>query len=220
MTQIVGRVGDDREIVDAIVIPADVDPIAYAAQLGLAGEWVDLTGSIYGIGATHAGGALMYRWSQIAGADLGEPGAESGFPVGALVYHLGIVWRSRVQFNVNEPLLDVTTTWSREDGRFVTPAGWAYQPGEDLTADDGATWWRVVQATSFAPSAFPAAYARIDRKGGSPVTPPVGQWAPGQTVAVGDLREFQGRTYQCRQAHTTQAGWTPAAVPALWLLLP
>jgi hypothetical protein len=176
MTQTIGLIGPDREIIDAIVIPADVDPIAYAAQLGLAGEWVDLTGSIYGIGATYAAGSLMYRWVQIAGADLGEPGAESGFPVGALVYHLGIVWNSRTQFNVNEPRNDgVPTTWSRADGRHVVPAGWEYQPDEDLTDDDGATWWRVVQATSFAPSAFPAAYVQIDGPGGDPL-PTTPQW--------------------------------------------
>lgn len=41
-------------------------------------------------------------------------------------------------------------------------------------------------------------------------------WGPGQVVAVGDLRMYQGIKYRCRQAHTTQAGWTPPAVPALW----
>ena len=49
-----------------------------------------------------------------------------------------------------------------------------------------------------------------------PVGPGVIEWAPGQVVAIGDLRTYQGITYRCRQAHTTQIGWTPPAVPALW----
>ena len=27
----------------------------------------------------------------------------------------------------------------------------------------------------------------------------------------------EGKTYECRQAHASQPGWTPAAVAALWL---
>src|SRR5689334_25366286 len=36
--------------------------------------------------------------------------------------------------------------------------------------------------------------------------------------AVGDLVSFNGSTYQCVQAHTSQPDWTPTAVPALWKL--
>ncbi len=36
---------------------------------------------------------------------------------------------------------------------------------------------------------------------------------------VGDLVSFQGHTYKCIQAHTSQPDWTPAAVPALWQLV-
>src|SRR5215467_9251788 len=41
-------------------------------------------------------------------------------------------------------------------------------------------------------------------------------WAPSTHYAVGDVVTFQGATYQCIQAHTSQSDWTPAAVPALW----
>lgn len=49
--------------------------------------------------------------------------------------------------------------------------------------------------------------------------PPAGPqpWAAGVDYIVGDRVAFEGRTYSCRQAHTSQTGWTPAAVPALWL---
>ncbi|WP_455644293.1 carbohydrate-binding protein [Paenibacillus lactis] len=29
---------------------------------------------------------------------------------------------------------------------------------------------------------------------------------------------IKGKTYECRQAHTSLPGWEPANVPALWLL--
>ena len=38
-------------------------------------------------------------------------------------------------------------------------------------------------------------------------------WTP---YAVGDVVAFDGTVYQCRQAHTSQPDWTPAAVAALW----
>ena len=34
--------------------------------------------------------------------------------------------------------------------------------------------------------------------------------------AIGALVTYQGSEYKCIQAHTSQAGWTPAAVPSLW----
>lgn len=46
----------------------------------------------------------------------------------------------------------------------------------------------------------------------------VSAWDPnGKDYAVGEQVTFEGKTYECRQAHTSQPGWTPAAVAALWL---
>jgi hypothetical protein len=41
-------------------------------------------------------------------------------------------------------------------------------------------------------------------------------WVVGKAFAVGALARFGGDVFQCIQAHTTQADWTPPAVPALW----
>ena len=43
-------------------------------------------------------------------------------------------------------------------------------------------------------------------------------WQPGETVAVGDIRSYDGTLVVCVQAHTTQADWTPDVVPALWIV--
>lgn len=41
-------------------------------------------------------------------------------------------------------------------------------------------------------------------------------WVVGKAYAVGDLVMYNGTTYKCVQAHTSQAGWEPPNVPALW----
>ena len=38
----------------------------------------------------------------------------------------------------------------------------------------------------------------------------------GESVAAGDIRKHEGKLYEVIQAHTTQADWLPASVPALW----
>ncbi|QSQ27432.1 glycosyl hydrolase [Pyxidicoccus parkwayensis] len=43
------------------------------------------------------------------------------------------------------------------------------------------------------------------------------EWAVGVYYPVGTRVTYGGRIYECRQAHTSQADWTPLAVPALWL---
>ena len=41
-------------------------------------------------------------------------------------------------------------------------------------------------------------------------------WAVGKAYEVNDRAQYNGTLYKCVQAHTSQAGWTPDATPALW----
>lgn len=41
-------------------------------------------------------------------------------------------------------------------------------------------------------------------------------WRPGVAVEIDMVRRHQGQLYKVIQAHTTQAGWEPPDVPALW----
>jgi chitodextrinase len=58
----------------------------------------------------------------------------------------------------------------------------------------------------------------------SPTTSPTGgggtgqypAWQAGHAYAAGDLVSYNGRNYRCIQAHTSQVGWEPPNVPALW----
>jgi chitinase len=52
-----------------------------------------------------------------------------------------------------------------------------------------------------------------------PTSPPPasGTWVAGRAYAVGAVVTFNGASYRCRQAHTSQVGWEPPNVLALWL---
>ncbi len=41
-------------------------------------------------------------------------------------------------------------------------------------------------------------------------------WAVGKAYAADERIRYEDKLYRCVQAHTSQAGWTPDAVPALW----
>lgn len=70
-----------------------------------------------------------------------------------------------------------------------------------------------VTQSDWTPPAVPALWREVVE------TPPAGEWAVGVAYKIGDIVTYQGKTYQCIQAHTAQAGWTPPVVPALWKAL-
>lgn len=41
-------------------------------------------------------------------------------------------------------------------------------------------------------------------------------WEVDTAYAVGDRRKYNDKLYRCVQAHTSQEGWEPPSVPALW----
>lgn len=45
------------------------------------------------------------------------------------------------------------------------------------------------------------------------------EWVPGQEVKEGNRRQYMDKLYKCRQAHTTQADWTPDVYTAGWTLI-
>ena len=68
----------------------------------------------------------------------------------------------------------------------------------------------VTQA-DWTPPAVPALWKLIV------VTPPTSEWSYPVAYKIGDEVTYRGVLYRCRQAHTSQAVWTPPVVPALWL---
>jgi chitinase len=47
--------------------------------------------------------------------------------------------------------------------------------------------------------------------------PTVPAWEPNKDYALNDEVKYDGIVYICRQAHTSQVGWEPPNVPAIWL---
>lgn len=80
---------------------------------------------------------------------------------------------------------------------------------------NGFTWESLVASNSWEPGAQGS--EALWRNLTPP--PPTSAWAFPVAYKIGDRVTYQGSTYECRQAHTSQAGWTPVAVPALWLLV-
>ena len=82
-----------------------------------------------------------------------------------------------------------------------------------LRAWNGQTW-RCIQAhttlAGWEPPNVPALWTMVPKPG-------VTAWAQPVIYALPSLAVFGGRLYQLLQAHTSQAAWTPPAVPALWL---
>ena len=48
-------------------------------------------------------------------------------------------------------------------------------------------------------------------------TTPSGTWVANKAYKVGDVVTYAGKTYTCRQSHTSLPGWEPPNVLALWL---
>ena len=44
-------------------------------------------------------------------------------------------------------------------------------------------------------------------------------WEADTKYEVGDRRRYDGKVYKCLQAHTSQVGWEPPSVPALWVVI-
>ena len=44
-------------------------------------------------------------------------------------------------------------------------------------------------------------------------------WEADTKYSAGDRRRHDGKVYKCLQAHTSQVGWEPPSVPALWVVI-
>ena len=44
-------------------------------------------------------------------------------------------------------------------------------------------------------------------------------WEADTKYAAGYRRRYDGKVYKCLQAHTSQVGWEPLSVPALWVVI-
>ena len=86
----------------------------------------------------------------------------------------------------------------------------AYPLGARVTHDKK-TWISLVANNVWQPGAVGVTQWKEDS--GKPAP---GEWAVGVAYKTGDVVTYGGQQYSCVQGHTSQAGWTPDVVPALW----
>ena len=77
----------------------------------------------------------------------------------------------------------------------------------------GKTWAAVTghyTQDDYTPDKTPALWKEVTAGGGP------NEWDFPVAYKTGDVVTYGGKQYQCLQGHTSQAGWTPDVVPALW----
>lgn len=98
--------------------------------------------------------------------------------------------------------------------------GYRYVPeGEVWTRSDEAEFHglMIAPAKDYDRIMVDVAIGYLDDDEAESVTMLFENWQSGVAYAVGDRRKYEGLLYRCVQAHTSQADWTPPAVPALWV---
>jgi hypothetical protein len=84
------------------------------------------------------------------------------------------------------------------------PLGWT-------VVKDAKTWESLIPANVTVPGSDPRWWKDLT------TVPVPGAWSAASVAyKVGDVVTYGGNSYRCLQAHTSQAAWTPVAVPALW----
>jgi len=78
----------------------------------------------------------------------------------------------------------------------------------DVLTFDGVQYESLIDNNVWTPDAYPMGWRAVADTGG--------EWAVNTDYAVDDQVTYEGSTYTCLQAHTSQVGWEPPNVPALW----
>lgn len=190
--------------------------------------------------------ASLVRWHsiQVQEAPVGEylpwvqpAGAHDAYPEGWIVTHGGKEWKSTTPANVWEPGVtgwrEVTDDTSGEYPEWVQPLGAhdAYQAGDKVVFNDR-LWQSMIAGNVWQPGTDPKLWIDLgdytppvpDEEEPPVEEPPVEEpeeptapeWQTGVAYVVGDIVMYNGQQYRCIQAHTSQEGWSPSAVPALW----
>jgi hypothetical protein len=94
--------------------------------------------------------------------------------------------------------------WAEVDALYLySPNGYIYRCRQ-----------RHPMQSDWTPPLVPALFLRVNTE--NPDEDGVLPWIAGEAVRTDDLRSYDGVTYRCLQGHTTQEGWQPPNVPALW----
>ncbi|GAA4261036.1 carbohydrate-binding protein [Dactylosporangium darangshiense] len=103
------------------------------------------------------------------------------------------------------------------NGHKYTAKWWTQGEQPNLNLGDGKPW------TDNGPCTGGGGGTTTPPGGGGTTTPPGGggtstaaPWVTGHAYHVGDVVSYNGHSYRCLQAHTSQPDWNPPAAPSLW----
>ena len=111
-----------------------------------------------------------------------------------------------------------TDTFNGKPDSFIQ--GYRYIPqGKIWTRADGVQFrgLMIAPAKDYIRIMTDVAISYLDDDQAETVTALFPDWETDKAYAVGDRVKYNGLLYRCVQAHTSQADWTPDAVPALWV---
>ena len=92
------------------------------------------------------------------------------------------------------------------------PSSGTLKIGEIYSYNNGAVMVRQThERTIYPPEQTPALFSFYRDNAAAELA-----WMDGEKVEVGWKRTYGGKTYECLQAHQTQADWTPDVTPTLW----
>lgn len=96
-------------------------------------------------------------------------------------------------------------------------------PVDSIVRHTNKLWKALVADNVWEPGTDDTLWEKIDETTLQPIVPPepdpevVPEWSPDSVAySIGDHVMYENIEYNCIQAHTSQAGWNPPAVPALW----
>jgi hypothetical protein len=96
--------------------------------------------------------------------------------------------------------------------------GYSFEVGkkvQDFDANKELKLYKVIQGhnkqSDWNPKDVPALFNVVEVAGAT-------EWQEGVAYVKGDVRTYESVEYKCLQGHTSQVGWQPPNVPALWAL--
>ena len=176
---------------------------------------------------------IVREHGEAQGRKMGDPwerptSALDAYPTDAVVTHKGSTWRNLTPANVWEPGESGWREVTAEDAAppaYVQPTGAhdAYAEG-DRVSFEGGVWRSLLDENVWSPDELMRAWFRegslaedVETSPEEPApSPGTSPWTPGIALGVGDRVEHNGVVYVVRQAHTSQAGWEPTNLPALF----
>lgn len=175
---------------------------------------------------------VLDRLNRQPGDPWAAPTALTAYQLGDQVTHTGKRWASLLTGNVWEPGMsgwrEITPDGSPPPWLQPTGAHDAYRAGAIVT-HNGKEWRSLLDSNVWPPDTYPPGWELTEPTGAEPGNdiPPDDEpdpdvpaaWSAGVVYAIGDQVTHDGAVYRCQQAHTSQPGWTPSAVPALWTAL-